>query len=266
MKFYMNRHIIYVCMLILVGFVCGCSETSRMNGIRFNRINEAVRMNTAELKKVNDDDTFSNSEQVFDVSVELDSMQSNGQTDSLACVLINTYIVNTLLGVHTVHAVSDAISVYIAEKRAEFQSDEYSITCYDHITGVADYGLEGIINYTFTEDYFGGGAHPTQMVTIKRFNAQTGTPIELWDVFADSCATSLKHILTDKLMQQKDVKTMDELRELGYLEMVDMFVPTNFLMKRDSLSFFFNQYDIAPYALGQTILTFSYEELKPYMK
>lgn len=243
-----------------------CSEASRMGGIRFNRVGEAVRMSTQEIKEVQEDLLLSADEQVFDVSVELDSMHSDGQTDSLVCTLINTYIVSRLLGMPSALSVADAVNGYIAAKKEEFRTEEYIVTCYDHITGTAEYGIEGIINYTYKEDYYGGGAHPTQTVTIKRFNAHTGTPVELWDVFVDSCATSLKNLLTERLMVVKKVSTIEELHSAGYLEMVDMFVPANFRMDRDSISFFFNQYDIAPYALGQTSLSFSYDELKPYMK
>ena len=67
-------------------------------------------------------------------------------------------------------------------------------------------------------------------------------------------------------MAQQNVGSIEELKERGFLEMVDMFIPDNFWLDSDSLSFFFNQYDIAPYAMGQIALTFGYDELKPYLK
>lgn len=254
----------YLCTLLWI--TVACSETTGWTGIQWGRANEAVKIKTSELKDVSARDYLSEDEMMFDVSVDIDSMHTTNTTDSLACALINNHIVTKLLGQPSGMSVADAISMYIERKKNEFSTEEYLVTCYDHITGIASYGREGIINYTFKEDYYGGGAHPTQIVTIKRFNALSGTPIELWDVFADSCSNSLKSLLTDKLMELKGAGSMDDLREIGYLDMVDMFIPTNFWMDKDSLSFFFNQYDIAPYALGQTSLTFSYEELKRYMR
>ena len=246
--------------------VAGCSETSSVGGAQINKVASAVRVKTAELKTLPADEEAGDEELMFDVSVSLDSVVANENIDSTAAVKINNYIVTKMLGQSSYLSVKEAIDAFIEKKKEEFKAEEYLMTCYDHIIGTADVGLNGVINYTFHEDYYGGGAHPTQLVTIQRFDMQTGRTLGLWDVFSDSCSNTLKGLLTKKLMDREEVKTLDELHEKGFLEMVDMFLPQNFWMDKDSLSFFFNQYDIAPYALGQTSLSFSYEELKPYLK
>ena len=246
--------------------VAGCSETSSVGGAQINKVASAVRVKTAELKTLPADEEAGDEELMFDVSVSLDSVVANENIDSTAAVKINNYIVTKMLGQSSYLSVKEAIDAFIEKKKEEFKAEEYLMTCYDHIIGTADVGLKGVINYTFHEDYYGGGAHPTQLVTIQRFDMQTGRTLGLWDVFSDSCSNTLKGLLTKKLMDREEVKTLDELHEKGFLEMVDMFLPQNFWMDKDSLSFFFNQYDIAPYALGQTSLSFSYEELKPYLK
>ena len=38
------------------------------------------------------------------------------------------------------------------------------------------------------------------------------------------------------------------------------------MLKKDSIHFFYNRYDIAPYAAGTTTLGFPYEELSEIMK
>ena len=246
--------------------VAGCSETSSVGGAQINKVASAVRVKTAELKTLPADEEAGDEELMFDVSVSLDSVVANENIDSTAAVKINNYIVTKMLGQSSYLSVKEAIDAFIEKKKEEFKAEEYLMTCYDHIIGTADVGLNGVINYTFHEDYYGGGAHPTQLVTIQRFDMQTGRTLGLWDVFSDSCSNTLKGLLTKKLMDREEVKTLDELHEKGFLEMVDMFLPQNFWMDKDSLSFFFNQYDIAPYALGQTSLSFSYDELKPYLK
>lgn len=258
----------YLTVFFCILMCYACSEGNNLRSMQIGRANEVLRVSTAELKELPeefarpDDDE----ELVFDMSVTVDSLQFGEQTDSLACTLINKCIITQLLGQPSYMTVSEAISGFIEEKKKEFTYEEYMVTCYDHVTGTVDLGLKDVINYTFREDYYGGGAHPTQMVTIKRFDLQTGTPIELWDVFEDSSSDSLRSMLTRKLMKDQGVNTLEELKEKGFLEMVDMFIPQNFWLDKDSLSFFFNQYDIAPYALGQISLSFGYNELKPYLK
>ena len=53
---------------------------------------------------------------------------------------------------------------------------------------------------------------------------------------------------------------------MGYLVMNDMYVTENFELGKDTIRFHYNQYDIAPYALGSSDLTFTYEELKDLIK
>ena len=56
--------------------------------------------------------------------------------------------------------------------------------------------------------------------------------------------------------------TIDELNDLGYLEMMDMFASKNFSLEADSVIFYYNEYDIAPYAFGPCQLAISYDELQ----
>jgi len=225
-----------------------------------------MKVNTSELKDVEKDSFMTEEEMVFDVSVVLDSVETSDAVDSVAASRINKHLITHILNQPSNFTLSEAVNAFIEQKKEDFRNEEYSVTHYDHITGIVQGGLDGIINYTVNEDFYGGGAHPTQVVTIKRYDMQTGNPLEVWDVFEDSCSNSIKSVLTKKLMQQEGVKTIEELREIGFLEMVDMFIPQNFWLDADSISFFFNQYDIAPYALGQICLTFSYAEMKSYLK
>ncbi|MBO4663061.1 MAG: DUF3298 domain-containing protein [Bacteroidaceae bacterium] len=41
-----------------------------------------------------------------------------------------------------------------------------------------------------------------------------------------------------------------------------MYNSDNIKLGTDSISFFYNPYDIAPYALGSTTISFAYDELK----
>ncbi|MBQ9640515.1 MAG: DUF3298 domain-containing protein [Bacteroidaceae bacterium] len=256
-------HTLYI---LSTAMLVACNDTGKWNGIAFSKASENVKIKTSELKEVPADSYVPEEDLFFDVSVDMDFMYPKETGDSVACSTINRYLITQLLNQPDGATQQEAIDGYIQKKQAEFKAEEYMVTCYDHVTGDATYGRKGIINYTFAEDFFGGGAHPVQNVIVRRFRATTGEPVGLWDVFVDSCSTSLKNLLTERLMDQMNVKTLEDLKEIGFLDMVDMFIPENFWMEADTLTFFFNQYEIAPYAMGQTSLSFSYDELKPYMK
>ena len=244
----------------------GCGRKSTWSGITFTRQTEALKVDTKELKPLPAEGFMPDEEQVFDVEVSMDFLTADNPADSSACAAINGYLTGQLLGSPEAGTREQAMKDYIERAKKDFISQEYLAVCYDHVMGTAEWGPRGIINYIFKEEYFGGGAHPTTNVIVKRFNTVTGQPVELWDVFVDSCSAPLESLLTRRLMEQQKVRSLDDLHEMGYLDMVDMFVPKNFWMYDDSVTFFFNQYEIAPYALGQTCLTFTYEELKPYLR
>lgn len=261
----MTRQLAIYTLYIIILLSATCCNQSNRKGIEFERKGAQEKLKTAALKDISENSWMDENEMEFDVKVDIDFLQATDRSDSAVCATINNYIITQLLGQDATMDKDTAVQRYITMLKREFKQDD-SPTCYDHITGVAEYGREGIINYTFTEDYYGGGAHPTQGVTIKRFNAYTGTQLGVWDIFVDSCSNSIKDMLTDKLMQQQKVNTIEELQELGYLDMMDMFITDNFWLRKDSVTFFFNEYDIAPYACGQTIISLSYDELKGMMK
>ena len=72
----------------------------------------------------------------------------------------------------------------------------------------------------------------------------------------------LKDLLLRKLMKDQQVRTMDELRQKGILEMTDMFISNNFALREDSIEFLYNEYDIAPYAYGAFTICLGYDETK----
>lgn len=253
---------IYTLYIICCLTLFSCKKDS---GIRFEQKVAEQKVNAKELKEVDKNSWMDEADMEFDVKVDVAFLQPTEERDSVVCAAINRYIVAQLLGQDVELGEDEAVARYIEDLKNEFSKDE-SPACYDHVKGVAAFGRKGIINYTLTEDFYGGGAHPTQAVIIKRFNANTGVQLGVWDVFVDSCSHSIKDILTNKLMEQQKVSSLDELRELGYLDMTDMFITDNFWLNQDSVVFFYNEYDIAPYACGQTRIAVAYDEIQHMMK
>ena len=100
------------------------------------------------------------------------------------------------------------------------------------------------------------------MTTILRFDTQTGDFITLDQVFPTVNHPRLQCILLTKLMKDLNAHSMEELRQKGILEMTDMFVSSNFALREDSIEFYYNEYDIAPYASGACTICVSYEDVK----
>ena len=67
-------------------------------------------------------------------------------------------------------------------------------------------------------------------------------------------------------MEIADVKTIDDLKAKNYLFSMDMFPSENFILDSDEITFIYNAYEIAPYAMGKTEISVSYSEVKDLLK
>ena len=54
---------------------------------------------------------------------------------------------------------------------------------------------------------------------------------------------------------------MNELKDAGYLYSMDIFPSENFILNDETITFVYNPYEIAPYALGSIELIITYSEV-----
>ena len=138
---------------------------------------------------------------------------------------------------------------------------------YCDITGNAVFGYKGYLNYTMSREEYYGGAHPNTYHNILNFDPKTGYEVAFYDIFKEGCEETLTAMLVEELMRYAQASTIEELREKGYLYFdSDMFISQNFLLDNDSVTFLYNRYEIAPYAMGDIKLTLDYTTLKDIMK
>ena len=127
-------------------------------------------------------------------------------------------------------------------------------------------GRNGAVCYIVNYDIYDGGAHPNNVISAVNIDSESGREITQCSVLKDSIEPLLCTRLTERLAQQKGVSTVEQLQELGYLTMNDIYVTSNYLLQKDSIVFIYNNYEIAPYALGKSHIGFSYDELKDILK
>lgn len=208
---------------------------------------------------------------------------------------INRYIIDKILVTCEGAAPEKAAEVYVTKQMKEFTStvkdlyyedlkmlDEQSHLPQEQQSGVNS--LASSYNYTFNveseaklgyadsvvcfklKNYeFTGGAHGMTVETDVTFSLSTGHPILPEQVFKSGSKDQLIKRLTQKLMDMKHVKTQEQLREIGYLDISDMFISQNMLLEKDSIKFHYDPYDIAPYVFGDLTISFSYQELRDIM-
>lgn len=129
-----------------------------------------------------------------------------------------------------------------------------------------EYGCKDVINYIIHSEYYTGGANSNSAYTIINFDAVSGNEIKLNDIFKEDYEEYLNNRLTDALAEKIGANSRKEIKEKGYLTFNDIYPTENFIMKKDSILFYYNLYEIAPRSAGTTILGFTYDELSIIMK
>jgi hypothetical protein len=112
--------------------------------------------------------------------------------------------------------------------------------------------------------YYTGGAHGLEVAVYTVLSKKTGDPIENWtDIFKDSL--SVLKVAESEFRKLKaipqDVSTNRDWFWNGLF-----YLPNNFAFTDAGLLFYYNSYEIAPYAQGATELIIPYEKLNPYFK
>lgn len=207
----------------------------------------------------------------------------NEKEDSVAA-LINRHLQNELLGndyasLATELAVDSFKNTYLRnynsqlgenyQKAIEYGVHEQEIASwfsYEYAlnTTIED-GCEGVINVKAHFNVHEGGAHPHEYSRWLNYSRTSGKPLGVEQVFDTRSKGEVEKLLLEALMAQKGVQTLNELKEAGYLEQTSIYIPDNFLLGKDGISFLFNAYDIAPHSAGNTVLQLGYEEIGQYL-
>lgn len=256
-----SRLVLIACLGILI--VCSCANNDKYNDIHVVKV---TAKSSAEKQQRTQEEGDTITIPPYDITVDMEFMDTTMHDNAEACHKINKYLIEEILMNKVETDGEKAVAEFITRLKNEYEQEEMAPEIYDHYIGKVEYGKDGVINYILDEDFYGGGAHPSQIRTILRFNAMTGNKIGLYEFFTNTCTNTLCNKLTQRLMDNLGVQTLDSLHSLGYLEMLDMFVTENFSLQKDSISFYYNQYDIAPYACGPSVISFSYDELEELIR
>lgn len=267
MKRGLSHYALSYLLLLILSLATSCVADTKWNEIEFYEVSKSKHF--TEKNVSNEDDEFaalhSDGERLFDTQVRMQFMQSNNGISEDVCRRINALLIEKLLGLSGEYRADEAVEAYIEEKETQFHRDRLVREYVDQTVGEAEYGFENVINYRLVQNVFAGGAHPSTTTTVLRFNAMTGDFISLDNVFPVSSHDALIRLLTARLMQMNGVGTMEGLRKKGYLEDSEMFVTTNFALRKDSIEFYYNEYEIAPYAYGPSTICLDYATVEQLM-
>jgi len=110
---------------------------------------------------------------------------------------------------------------------------------------------DSVLSYQTTLDCYLGGAHGSYVVLYYNFDKASGKLLNVEDVVPAEKEMLVLMAMRDQLCEDYQAKDLAELQEKTGITMLgDLYLTNNFLLKKDSIAFLFNQYEIAPYASG----------------
>ncbi len=125
----------------------------------------------------------------------------------------------------------------------------------------------GILSLEFSEYSYMGGAHPNGFKNYINFDIKTGNPIKLSDIFKDGYVSELTTLAEKKFRKVRQLANNEGLNQAGFWFENNKFkLNNNFVLTDESIIFYFNQYEIAPYALGPTKVELYYRSLDNLFK
>lgn len=119
------------------------------------------------------------------------------------------------------------------------------------------------LSVEYSEFTYLGGAHPNTFITYSNFYLNNGDLISLDECFNEGYETELNNIAEKIFREQNKIPAGTDLNAAGFWFDDNKFeVSDHFAILNKGLLFYYNAYEIAPYAFGPTELIVPYNEIK----
>ncbi|HRI84279.1 MAG TPA: RsiV family protein [Ignavibacteria bacterium] len=136
------------------------------------------------------------------------------------------------------------------------------------LDGTAEIVSETKDNFTVSVNcyIFIGGAHPNSYMSYIVFGKRSGDVLSLNNIFKPGYDSLLNKLIDEAFRKQKGLSPTDNLQTKGNLFENKITHNNNFMITNDSISFYYNNYEIAAYVFGPTEITVPLSGMKEYLK
>ncbi len=140
------------------------------------------------------------------------------------------------------------------------ETGDYEIPWFVEIIGKVIYQNAKIITYQVSKIEFEGGAHPNSLLDYYIYSIPEKRILKASDIIKAGSEEKISELITKKLKQMKNLRENESLEKAGYSEK-SVKINDTFAVIKEGLEFYYNNYEIAPYALGPTAVQLTWEEL-----
>lgn len=120
---------------------------------------------------------------------------------------------------------------------------------------------DSVLSLRYESTYYMGGAHPNAQTVFQNVNTKGSNITSLHHFFADTA--QIGSLAEAAFRQQAGLTPATDLSASGFLFENNQFQLTNnFGFTKEGLVFYYNSYEIAPYAAGPTEVLIPFEQLQ----
>ena len=120
--------------------------------------------------------------------------------------------------------------------------------------------LSQVVSFELGYEMYTGGAHPVHYLTYYNYDYNTGKPVRLKDIFVHGFEKKLNQLVDKAFRKENDLEPNQPLTDADMFE-DHIEYNDNFLLTPQGIYFFYNIYEIKPYAAGTTELLVPYSDL-----
>jgi hypothetical protein len=138
-----------------------------------------------------------------------------------------------------------------------------------HYTAKVDVEVltDSLLSLSINDEYYTGGAHGGSGVYFINLNPRTGHEFTLDNLLKPGYNDALTNLGNKIFRQTRQLADTASLSDHYFEFPEDKFqLNKNYGFKKEGVVFFYNSYEIAPYAAGPTEILIPYEELKEWMR
>ncbi|MEG1645113.1 MAG: RsiV family protein [Alistipes sp.] len=241
------KHLVITFLIVLIGFSTSCRHRTALPNM------ESVQLDTL----------FTEGKTNFELSYDFASIKNASKSPALQSIETSNiqYFFDLEEFEGTAH---EAIRASIELLKADF-AGTLSIPWTASISAKSEAKIvDTLLVYTIDRSEYTGGAHGLQSISCHNYSIEGGYELASGDLFTPEEQDALLQLIHTKLYEQFEAKDDQGLANAGLFP-GEITLTENFAVTPEGITFIYNPYDIACFALGLIEVSISNEELAKFI-
>ncbi|MDR2041879.1 MAG: DUF3298 and DUF4163 domain-containing protein [Tannerella sp.] len=128
------------------------------------------------------------------------------------------------------------------------------------------YNRNNLLCVLINKEEYRGGAHGIHNTLNRVIDLNTGRLLKEKDLFVDNYQEDLAKIIVDNIASANNVDNAPELENLGFFNVNEIVPNGNFCVDDTGITYLFNEYEIAAYAVGPVVVQLPYGKVRHLLR